>query len=287
MSRTYSNFLLFEDVLDTLASSTGIMSQAVRLLLNPMATVVMEDCSTYLGSIVDTSFELEGLTYITTGDVLTHQSISDLLRAGKYKVGVRDLSTCVAHQAGGICRKCYEGTLIGSTAPAVGSTVTIPSMLIYQTDVLVGDGYTATFDLTETSDDWYDVKVINNGVIQDSSTYTLDYDTITLNTAPSSGNVYVVHYLKQNSDPFLGYIAKTYSGALLGMQPLPTIKPMLREALYEALFSDNYLGLLVEELKPLKAIPSTYMDYLEQIHGRMEKVLLTLYLYALYSNVQV
>jgi hypothetical protein len=99
--------------------------------------------------------------------------------------------------------------------------------------------------------------------------------------------VYVVHFIKQNTDPFQGYIAKTYSGAILGMQPLPTLKPLLREAIYEAQFSDNFVSLIMEEVGKLKAIPSTYKQYLESIHGKMEKVLLALYLFAFYSNVEL
>lgn len=288
MSRTYSNFLLFEEVLDNIPTVSPTMTQAVGILLNPLTTVVDEDCNTLLGEIVDTSYELEGLIEVATKSVLTRTRINQLLQQGKYKVGVRNLHTCLSHTSGGICRLCYQGTFPGEAAPNVGSNISVPNMLIYQTDVIQGTGYASAFDLSETSDDWYEVKVVKNGVVlNEGPDYTLGDSGITFPSIPTNNDAYVVHFLKQNTDPYQGYIARTYSGALLGMEPLPTLKPVLRESLYEQQFSDSFLSMLIEEVKQFKAIPDTYLDYLERVHSRMEKVLLTLYLFAVYSNVEV
>jgi hypothetical protein len=262
------------------------MAQAVQILLNPTTKIVEEDCDTLLGEIVENSMELEGRIEVSTKEVLSNARIIELLQQGKYKIGIRTLATCQSHVHGGVCRICYEGSLIGQTAPSVDSTVAIPAMQIYQSDTILGNGFTNTFPLTQTEDDWYEVIVVRNGVIQTSG-YTLGFDTLTYTPTLEVGETVIVHFLKQNTDPFQGYIAKTFSGALLGMQAMPTIKPLLRESLYETLFSDNFVGLVLAELKPLKAIPSTYIDYLERVHGKMEKVLLALYLFALYSNVEV
>jgi hypothetical protein len=262
------------------------MAQAVEMLLNPTTKIVEEDCDTLLGEVVETSVELEGRIEVSTKEVLTNARIVELLEEGKYKLGIRTLATCQSHTKGGVCRICYEGSLIGQTAPVVEATVAVPAMQIYQSDTLMGNGVMTEFPLSQTEDDWYEVKVVRNGVIQTSG-YTLGFDTLTYTPTLDAGEIVIVHYLKQNTDPFQGYIAKTFSGALLGMQAMPTIKPLLRESLYETLFSDNFIGLVLAELKPLKAIPSTYIDYLERVHGRMEKVLLALYLFALYSNVEV
>lgn len=287
MSRSYSNFLLFEDVLDAISPSDSvIMAQAVQTLLNPTVQIVEEDCNTLLGEITETSVELQGRIEAATKAALTNTRITALLAAGQYKTGLRTLPTCQSHVSGGVCRICYSGSLLGSVAPAVGSTVNIPALQIYQSDTLGGNGFTTTFNLSQTSDDWYDVKVVKNGVVQTSG-YTLGYNTITISPAIGVNEIVIVHFMKQNTDPLQGYIAKTYSGALLGMQPLPTIKPLLRESLYEPLFSDSFIGLMMEELKPLKAIPSTYIDYLQRVHSKFEKILLALYLFALYSNVEV
>lgn len=288
MSRTYANFLLFEEVLDNIPTTSPVMTQAVDILLNPMTMVVEEDCNTLLGEIVDTSYELEGLIEVATKDPLTKDRISQLMQAGTYKIGIRNLHTCLSHTRGGICRLCYQGSFIDKVAPGVGNNIAVPNMLIYQTDVIHGTGYSTSFNLSESSDEWYELKVVKDGnVLTEDVDYSLDDDIITFPTAPTLSDIYVVHFLKQNTDPYQGYIARTYSGALLGMEPLPTLKPILRESLYEKQFSDGFLEMLLQEVRNFKAIPETYIDYLDRVHSRMERVLLAMYLFAVYGNVEV
>lgn len=287
MARTYANFLLFEDVLDNLPEdSATIMQQAVNMLLNPIVQVVENDCHTLLGKVVTTNYELEGLTSLATGIKLSRAYIDSLLAAGAYTVRVRDLHACTSHEKGGICQKCYEATMLGETAPNVGTTFSIPTSLIYQSDVIVGNGYSAQYPLSQTEDDWYDVKVIQNGQIVDPSLYTLGFDYIEFPSIVATNSVYVVHFFQENTEPFQGYIAKTYSGGLLGMEPLPTLPTMLRESLYYSMFPDTFISLMLEELNQLHEIPAAYSEYIERIHDRLEKVLYILYLYALYKNIQ-
>lgn len=288
MSRTYSNFLLFEDVLDNIPSGSDTMRRAASLLLNPTVKIVEEDCNTFLGKIAQTSQELQGYTEVATKTVMTQARINTLLGSGQYKTGIRTLRTCQSHLLGGVCRTCYKSSMLNSpvTTAALGTSVIIPSYLVYQTDVLVGSGYTATFSLSETSDDWYATKVISNGVPLTSG-FTIGTNSITFTSIPAAGSLRVVQFIKQNLDPFLGYMAKTYSGALLGIQPLPSLDTFLRISLYEPLFPDSYVELMLDELSQFKAIPATYKDYLSRVHDRMEKVLLAMYLYGLYANVEV
>lgn len=289
MSRSFANFLLFEDVLDNIPTTDPVMVQAVNTLLAPMVKIVEENCGTLLGAVTETSLELEGLTDIATGDVLTPTTIRAALAAGKYKLNLRSLSSCNSHLKGGICRKCYQGSYIGQTAPAVGTTISLTSSLIYQTDVVLGTGYSSKFTLSQTTDDYYDIKILNQGVVVTTG-FTLGYDFIQFNSIvplnPVTG-AYTIHFYQQNTEPFEGLIAKTYSGSLLGIQPLPTLKPLLRKQLYDSQLSDNFIALMLEIVEPMRAIPSTYLDYLQTVHSRLEKVLLILYLYAVYGNVQL
>lgn len=267
------------------------MKQAVDMLLNPIVKVVEEDCGTLLGSVVDTGLELQGFTEVATKEPLDIARINQLLTAGQYRTGIRTLHTCQSYKLGGVCRRCLSASLFTDTDLSVGETSKIPSLIVYQTDMVRGNGYTTTFPLSETSDDWYEVVVIKQGMrLSEGVDYSLGFDSITFPTAmtvDSETSVVTVHFMKQNSDPFLGYISKTYSGALLGMLPLPSLPTLLRESLYDILFSDNFVGLLLEDLEPLKAIPSTYRDYLDRVHGKMEKVLLALFLYSIYGNVEI
>lgn len=287
MSRTYSNFLLFEDVIDNLPTTSPIMIQALGLLLNPAINVVEEDCGTLLGQMSETSYELEGRIEVATGVPLSAARINTLLSQGVYKFGIRTLHTCISHLKGGICRKCYESMYIGETAPAVGTITSTPALQIYQSDVIIGNSYTQTFSLTQTEDDWHTVKVVHNGLVTTPQQYVLHPDSITFVDVPVSDAIHIVHFLEQNTRPFHGYIAKTYSGALLGVQPLPTLKLFLRESLYEAQFSENFINFMINDVVALRSVPSTYIDYLQRVHGKMEKVLLALYLFALYSNVEI
>lgn len=290
MARTYSNFLLFEDVLDNLpASSDPIMVQAVNFLKNPMFTIVDSDCGTLLGSIRDTSSELEGLIEVATGTPLSQARIRYLLGQGQYKTGVRDLHTCLSHTRGGVCQQCYQGSFLGSTAPHIGTNTSVESSLVYQTDVIIGNAYTSTFPLSQSTDEYYNIKVIWKGSVVNPSSYTLGYNSITFPfNIPLSNTegIYIVHFYVKNTESFQGLVSKTYSGGLLGMAPLPTGKTLLRERLYEDMFSDTFIGLMSEVLLQYKMIPSTYFAYVETIHSRMEKVLLILYLYGLYSNIE-
>lgn len=290
MARTYSNFLLFEDVLDNLpVTSDPIMVQAVNFLKNPMFKIVDSDCGTLLGSMKDTSSELEGLIEVATGEPLSQVRIRYLLGKGQYKTSIRDLHTCLSHTNGGVCQQCYLGSFLGSTAPKVGTTTSVEASLIYQTDIIMGNAYTSTFPLSQSTDDYYAVKVIHKGSVVNPSIYLLGYNSITFPSnlpLDSIEGVYTIHFYAKNTESFQGLVSKTYSGGLLGMASLPTSKTLLRERLYEDMFSDTFIGLMLEVLSAYKTIPSTYFEYIENVHGKMEKVLLILYLYGLYSNIE-
>lgn len=290
MSRSYSNFLLFEDVLDRVISDTPVMSQAINILLNPIVTIVEEDCGTLLGEQKEASFDLEGLTEVLTNEPITYSRIRDLVSQGNYRFGVRTLNTCMSYKKGGVCQKCYEATFLGETAPDIGTIKSIPASQIYQTDVIKGDGFTTKFTLSQNSDEFDSVKVIHQGNVFDPSGYTLGYDYIEFPHALPNIDLiglYTIHFFKHNTEPFQGLISRTYGGALLGMQPLPTLKTIIRPSLYENLFSDGFLELLFDRLKTFKVVPLTYIDYIEKIHSRLEKVVMVLYMLSLYTNVEV
>lgn len=291
MTRSYSNFLLFENVLDTLSSAPDpIIAQSVSILLNPITKIVEEDCGTLLGEQVDTTYEIEGLLEVATGATITHSRINTLLAQGQYRTGVRNLHTCLSHTSGGICRKCYSGSFLFQTAPIVGTNLSIKSNVIYQTDIVRGTGFTTNFPLSQKSDEYYDLKVINQGVLVSPSTYTLDATSITFTTIPPNDpvtGVYTIHFYDQSASAFQGLISKTYTGGLLGMSPLPTIKTMLRPDLYESQFSDGFTTILVGIVSKLSNIPKTHVEYISRIHSRTEKVIYVLYLYALYGVVKL
>lgn len=281
--RTYSGFLLLEDVLDYLPASNGTLYNFAKSILNPVVTVVSEDCGTTLGKIIEINYEVEGRIELSTGNPITETRILNLLALGIYKIAIRSLDSCVA--LNGVCRTCYHGTFLDLTSPAIGTKTKIVPEYNYQTDVARGDGVKTVFDLTEDPANYTKVLVIQNGVIMLSG-YIISGLTITLTVPPALGVNIVIHYYKNTAQPFMGYLANTYSGSLLGLKALPTQAVHLRPSLFHIVLSDVQIDLAKEELNtayPLVTAP--YIDYIGHVKDKLEKSLYIAVLYGLYSNV--
>jgi hypothetical protein len=282
--RSFSNFLLFEDILSNLPADSTLITSVANTLISPTVKLVEEDCGTLLGDIVDLNFEKEGLIELATGVPLTRARITQILHLGQYKAAVRNLHTCTS--IGGVCRKCYAASHLGQTAPGINSQQNLDSLLNFANDIIVGNSTSLDIDLTVSDEDYDQAIVIQNGAVVTSG-YSISGMTITFVTAPSYSDVFVVKFYRQTSEPLQGYLSKSYSGDLLGMKPLPTLPTIIRESLYTPLLPDGILSLMEMELHQFKAIPSTYIDYISKIHDRLERALFIIYLYAIFSNVQV
>lgn len=85
------------------------------------------------------------------------------------------------------------------------------------------------------------------------------------------------------SSSYLNYLAKTYSGAIMGALPLPSPPLPLRPGLFEELVSHEEMNMMVREMNPLK-IPADEVDYLNNIDGKFERALMILAYYGAYGN---
>jgi hypothetical protein len=253
-------------------------------LVAPTVKIVEEDCGTLLGSIIEVNFETEGLIELATDLPLTRARLTQILSEGRYKVATRTLHSCISK--GGICRKCYKGQYLDEVAPAVNTQVNLSAQLCYQSDVIVGNSYATSYQMSQAEDDFDKVMVIKDGNVMTSG-YTISGDQIVFPVAPSYSDIYVVRFYRETSEPLQGYMARTYSGDLLGMKPLPVLPTLLRESLYPEIIPDNLINIMQNELAPYKTIPSTYLEYIDRIHDKLEKALFIIYLYAIFSNVQV
>jgi len=130
------------------------------------------------------------------------------------------------------------------------------------------------------------VIIFKNGVIQSAGFGIVD-DQLIFPSNISYSDIYTVRFYRETSEPLQGYIARSYSGDLLGMKPLPTTSTIIRESLYASIIPESILSMMLIELSPLKSIPSTYLEYVDRIHDKLEKALYILYLYAIFSNVQI
>ncbi len=85
------------------------------------------------------------------------------------------------------------------------------------------------------------------------------------------------------SSSYLNFLAKTYSGAIMGALPLPSPPLPLRPGLFEELVSHEEMDMMVRDMIPLK-IPADEVDYLNNIHGKFERALMILAYYGAYGN---
>lgn len=282
--RSFSNFLLFEDVLSNLPVDSTLLTSVASSIISPSIKVVEEDCGTLLGTFEETNFEKEGLIELATGDMLSRARITELISLSHYKVATRNLHSCISKD--GICRKCFAASYLTKIAPDVNTQVRLESLLTYQNEIIAGDNTTNVKTLSLDKSEYDEVVVIKDGVILTSG-YSILGNKITFTTTPTYSDVYVIRYYVETSEPLQGYLARSYSGDLLGMKPLPTLPTLVRESLYTSILPDGILSVMELELHQYKAIPSTYLDYISTIHDRLEKALFIIYLYAIFSNVQI
>jgi len=280
--RSYSNFLLFEDVLTNLPAGSDIILQAANTLVNPIVSIVANDCGTYLGSVIPLTYAALGKMELANSTPLTESRISTLLSQGVTTIRVRNTTTCISK--GGLCSVCYQATSGIANTP-VGNFVTLTSEFVYQTDLIVGDGVNASYPVTQSSSQYTKTNV--SGGAYYPEVLSLTDTTITFNSVRQPTQTFALEYYQVSTDPLLEYIAKSYSGSLLGLSPLPSYQLQLKPSLYLSMFSDSQIQLLRNELDLYsKNIPPLYLEYCDKISDTLEKVLYILYIYAIYANVQ-
>lgn len=300
--RTYANFLLFEDVLTNLPTGSTFIQNAANTLMNPNVEIVELNCGTLLGSIKSLDYSLEGQTELANDMVITIDRITALLNQGVSNIRIRNISTCISKN--GICDACYntfrivlvprvlDGTwlldgswdLDGTISPPLTNRLTLSSEFIYKTDIIIGDGINSSYRVSQNSSQYTKTNLTENVYLD---VVGLTDTTITFTTIRQPTDIFALHYYDITSDPFLEYIAKTYSGGLLGIAPLPSYPTLLKPSIYRSMFSTSQVNILRNELNIYSNnIPPTYLEYCDTITDTLEKVLFIIYLYAIYANVQ-
>jgi hypothetical protein len=283
--RSYSGFLLLEDVLDFAPTDNGDLYNFLQKTIRPTVKLVEEDCLTKIGRSIDVNFEIQGFKELATDLPITRTRINDLLAVGQYFVAIRSLYSCVSKD--GICRACYNGSYIDQTAPAVGSFTRLEPEYNFQTDLIVGTGITTVFTLSQSSDTYTRVLLVKEGVIQTGG-YSVSGSTLTLDTALPQGDHLVVKFMKTTAQPYVGYLARTYTGSLLGMQSLTTQNIIIRPSLAQSLFTDEELNLAkgILESSYRGIVTSNFIDYIDTMQDKLERAIFISLLYGLYSNVR-
>ena len=283
-SRNYSNLLLFSTIFDAIPSSLADVVSFADTVFSPNVPVIESDCKTTLGQYIEVTYDLEGKVELSTGEVISKDRIEQLLSQGIYYTYVRTLSTCISD--GGICQKCYHASRQKDPTPTVGGAVRVYPEYVSATDNITVSAGDTQITLSQDPTMYDRAYVYYKGVLFPESSYSISGTVLKFNGSPltDKGRV-TVRFTTIMRSPFLVWLATTYSGALLGIKDLPYEGLPLRKKLIASLIQSNVLDYLAGKVSNYSSIPVETISYLNSIKDPLEKSLLTIALYSIYSNV--
>lgn len=282
--RTYSSLLLFENLFDSIPTDSPDMVNLGRSIIEPNLIVLENDCRTTLGKFEEVNNETEGIVELATGIPLSRARIEMLLGQGIYEVATRHTSTCITKD--GICTKCFAATYPDKPVPKLNDRVDIPPEFLVNSEVIVVNSTTKEYSIRTAIDSFDKVYVYSEGVLLKPEVhYKISGSAFILTEFPEYEKNVVLRCVKRDTFPFVAWLAKTFSGAIFGMDPLPAQALPVRSLLLSSLLDENRLQLVSEYLTKLRAIPANNIAYIDTIKDPLEKGLHMLALYCLYSNV--
>lgn len=89
--------------------------------------------------------------------------------------------------------------------------------------------------------------------------------------------------LKGDSGAFLEYLGNTYSGALMGIESVPSSPLPIRSALYSGIVDHQTMDKLANNLKTLK-MNSDEVDYTKTVRDELERALIMIAYYGVYGS---
>ena len=283
--RSYSGYLLIEDLLDTLPSDSASLYRIAQYLINPKPNVVEEDCRTLLGKKVSIGYGSIGMYDLALDRLLTREDIVTLLSQGEYYRKVRSPAFCTSH--GGVCRKCAYTV---DRSAKVGSPSSLPSHISTGFFSFRGGEGVSTFivDVSEEEVDLLEVFV--DSVPENGFTY--DYleegrITVTLDIPPMPDAYVDIRAVKNTASPLMSYLSKTYSGSLLGAAKSQGYDLPVRANLLREYMTDSRISILESELEEYQdKIPDGYLDYSSSIRDPLERGLYLIALYGIFNDVE-
>lgn len=283
-SRNFSSLLLFESLFEEIPNGNPDFQNLANTIITPNLPVVEHHCKSTLGKFEIVNFESEGLVELATGEILTRERIEDLLSKGIYEIATRHISTCIS--PGGVCVECYKATYPDRPIPKVMDRVTIlPQFLINAEVISLAEGI-KYYPVNSHSDMTVKHYLFTEGkLLIEGEDYVLSDGLITLTEPADKDKTAVLRTLRQDASAYIAWLARTYSGSLFGMNPLPSQPLPVRSLLLSSLLSENRLQLISEYIKQMDTVPVDYANYTDQIRDPLEKALYMLALYCIYSNV--
>lgn len=281
--RSYSSLLVFEDIFDYVPNQNHDVTSLASMIFTPNVPIVSADCGTTLGLFQTVNYELEGAVELATGQVVSRDRIDQLLFGGTYELATRSLSTCIAKE--GVCQACYHASNQCIAVPAIGTRVIVQPEYISSTDVIKASAGEKSWPLSVADNSYQFTHIYVDGVLLATTAYSISKSVLTFVTPLVTDNNVVVHYTSYNKAPYLVFLAKTYSGSILGMKPLPSQLLPIRSLLLGSLIPENKLELIVEYTKEVDLIPQDYRDYIDSINDTFEKALYVIAINCIFANV--
>jgi len=294
MSRSLTNFILFEDLLDNLDSTNKNLTTLANQLFAPYVEVIQEDCKTKLGKRISVSPGVNGLVRIDFNVTLNpDRTIPDSYRISKsdielwlansiYTTYVRDLHYCTA--TGGICASCYASTF-NVAAPKVGSLVQVKNQYVLSSDSYLTTSGSTVFAITADEGTYDSVTVyLDNQVLTDSQFSVVD-NSVVLTDDPGFGNYLTINTVLVSNKPFMSYLADSYSGSVVGIKSIINQPITLPTGVVDRAINNNQLKNLYDQAEQLGLIDQVQLDYYNSLTNKVEKALLLITLYTIYNDI--
>lgn len=282
--RTFAGTLLFESIFEYVPTTEPELHNLSLSVFEPNVLIAESDCKTTLGKFETVNYEAEGLTELSTETPLSNDRITTLLSGGIYSIATRHTSTCISKD--GVCKKCYSATYPDRPVPNELDRANIyPEYLVNAEIVELKTGVNSYSIKTEegTYEKCYAFK---NGVFLVPGTdYSITSNTITLNQPVLVDQNLVLRLMKKDRSAFLGWLANSYSGSMLGMKPIPIRLLPIRPLFLASTLFENRLQSSSELIKKSSKIPREYSEYIDLIKDPLEKALYMLAIFSIYNNV--
>jgi hypothetical protein len=284
--RSYSGTLLLENIFDFVPSTEVEIYNLSLGVFNPNVLIVEIDCKTTLGKFETVNYEAEGLTELATESRLSYDRINELLSAGTYSVATRHSSTCISK--GGICKKCYRATYPTRLNVEVNDRVDIEAEYLANSEIVELSPDMLSYSTVTDPASYSRQYVFHKGnLLFDNVDYTISNGKLTLTKLiPDAGNL-VIRFMRIDRSAFVGWLASSYSGSLLGMKAIPYQLLPMRPLFLASTLLENRLQLVSELVKSSPKVPKEYSKYIDQIRDPLEKALFMLAIYSIYYNVSL
>lgn len=278
--RTFTNTLIFSGFLEKIPDTAPQAVVAARnALIYPILPVTEADCGTMLGTSMQLSPASIGYLEVATGQPLTRSRITTLLQT-QSSVYVRDLSSCTSPT--GVCQTCFNGARFSNRTDLVNTLVAAPPSYSTGNNYRFGDGLTTTFALTYDPTQYASTSVYL-GDTQVFTGFTVGSFQISFDVAPAWNEQVTVRSRLLTTDAFITLLANSYSGDVIGIQPLSSLDLPLPRRAYLELLTPGIVTNLIDYIKGMTRVPAVFINFLDKTPDVLEKILLALAIFSVFA----